>query len=323
MSSRVRSLRILASLAVGALALVTMTACFGSPPPTVVDRYISAVSVPADVDAQVRVVGGQLREGTSGGPALTVSAGATVINGGSIQQLVTSDSPFKTLLVAVEGFIEESPAAIALASFAAPANAPQPESTGAPGFGFYEIVLSQPTTEATVVLSVPQALPGQTFVTYFAAINPAGQQGILASQAVEALAVGTGDVQVSVSWDVDSDLDLHVVDPFGEEIFWDRTASSSGGTLDLDSNAACSIDSVRNENVTWETGTAPPGEYAVLIDLWASCEATPTNFVVTVVVVGGITSTYTGSIDGPGDEGHAGSGQLVATFEVADESPRG
>ena len=29
----------------------------------------------------------------------------------------------------------------------------------------------------------------------------------------------TGDVQVSVAWNTPSDVDLHVVDPFGEEIF--------------------------------------------------------------------------------------------------------
>ena len=311
--------RVAASFAVGALALFAMTGCFGPPPPTVVDRYISAVSVPADAGAQIRVVGGQLGEGTSDGPTLTVGESATVVNGGSIQQTVTADAPFSAVLVAVEAFVEETPAAIAPAAFAAPGVAPDPVSTGAPGFGYYEVALSQPATEATIVLSVPQALPGQTFVTYFAAVDSAGHQGTRASQSVEALVVGTGDVQVSVSWDVDSDLDLHVIDPLGEEIFWDGLTSSSGGTLDLDSNPGCLIDSVRNENITWETGTAPAGQYSVLIDLWASCDVTPTNFVVTVVVVGGVTQTFTGSIDGPGDEGHLGSGQLVATFEVADD----
>ena len=53
--------------------------------------------------------------------------------------------------------------------------------------------------------------------------------------------VGTGDVQVSVSWDVSNDIDLHVVDPNGFEIYWDDDTSPEGGTLDLDSNAGCAV----------------------------------------------------------------------------------
>jgi uncharacterized protein YfaP (DUF2135 family) len=41
--------------------------------------------------------------------------------------------------------------------------------------------------------------------------------------------VGTGDVQVTVTWDADSDLDLHVVEPSGEEIFYGHPVSATGG----------------------------------------------------------------------------------------------
>ena len=56
-----------------------------------------------------------------------------------------------------------------------------------------------------------------------------------------------------------SDVDLHVVDPRGEEVFYGHPNSASGGRLDLDSNAACDLDHKRNENITWPVGRAPRG----------------------------------------------------------------
>jgi hypothetical protein len=43
--------------------------------------------------------------------------------------------------------------------------------------------------------------------------------------------VGTGAVQVNVTWDLDVDVDLHVLDPRGEEIYYDHRRSASGGVL--------------------------------------------------------------------------------------------
>ena len=43
---------------------------------------------------------------------------------------------------------------------------------------------------------------------------------------LEVVQVGTGDVQISLSWDVDSDVDLHVVDPNGDEIYWNQKTVS-------------------------------------------------------------------------------------------------
>lgn len=289
------------------LVIFGAVACV-SAPPTVVDRYISAVSVPGEARAQTQLIGELLGAGSPDGPALVVGESATVVNGGSIQQTVESDEAFGTVRIAVEELLSTATATPGVES--------TPTSAGNPGLGYWEVTLAQPTTEATIVLSVPQSLPGRSFIVYFAAVDETGQQGERATQTVNSVVVGTGDVQVSVSWDVDSDLDLHVIEPDGTEIFWDQPTSASGGTLDLDSNAACAIDSVRNENLTWESGTAPPGEYTVLIDLWGSCGVTPTNFVVTVVVAGQVTRTYTGTIEGPGDGGGTGAGQVVASFDV-------
>ena len=77
---------------------------------------------------------------------------------------------------------------------------------------------------------------------------------------------------VSLRWDTEADLDLHVVIPNGtvrsdDDRIWskprrppgqmvDAGAYKSGGILDFDSNANCVIDGRRQENVSWTV--APP-----------------------------------------------------------------
>lgn len=125
----------------------------------------------------------------------------------------------------------------------------------------------------------------------------------------------TGEVQVSVSWDQPADVDLHVVDPSGEEIYYGNPSSSSGGQLDVDSNSACSIDNKNIENIRW-TGSAPAGTYTVRVDYWKSCGVAQTNYVVTVKN-GVVTTTYTGTFTGSGDGGGRGSGRTITTFSHA------
>jgi hypothetical protein len=125
----------------------------------------------------------------------------------------------------------------------------------------------------------------------------------------------TGDVQVSVSWDAPSDVDLHVVDPFGEDIYYGNSVSSSGGQLDVDSNPACAIDGRQIENIRWGS-RAPGGTYTVRVDYWAGCEVARTNYLVTVKN-GSATTTYSGFFTGSGDQGGSGSGVLITTFSHA------
>jgi hypothetical protein len=129
--------------------------------------------------------------------------------------------------------------------------------------------------------------------------------------------VGTGDVQVTLSWNSVADVDLHVVDPSGEEIYYISRQSASGGELDLDSNAGCLSDGPRNENITWPSNGAPIGTYHVLVDYWANCTATSTDYSVTVNVKGQSSQTFTGNFTGTGDQGGAGAGVPITTFTLA------
>jgi hypothetical protein len=167
-----------------------------------------------------------------------------------------------------------------------------------------------------VLLTFPQEIPLDQFDLQFAVANSAGVVGPYSTLTTNVTEVGTGDVQVTLSWDTDSDVDLHVVAPGNEEIYYANRESGSGGRLDLDSNAGCSLDHVRNENITWPLGRAPRGHYIVRVDYWSSCGAARTEFSVRVNN-SGAAQLATGSFTGEGDHGGAGSGQTMLTFDRA------
>ncbi|WP_319591088.1 hypothetical protein [uncultured Draconibacterium sp.] len=78
-----------------------------------------------------------------------------------------------------------------------------------------------------------------------------------------ALEYGYGDVQVTLTWDNTADLDLHVFDPNGDEIYWNDKYSSSNGVLDVDD-----IDGKGPENIYWPPYEAPGGNYQVYVHMY-------------------------------------------------------
>jgi hypothetical protein len=125
---------------------------------------------------------------------------------------------------------------------------------------------------------------------------------------------GTGDVKVALSFDKDVDVDLHVVEPSGEDVYFNNKTSTTGGNLDLDSNAGCTIDGVNNENIFWAADTAPHGTYTVRVDYYSACEPTTVSYVVTVHN-GAVVDTFTGSFtEADADAGGEGSGRTITTF---------
>jgi hypothetical protein len=312
-SSNRSRIRAAGGIAVAAVLAISASACGKSAPaaPPVINQYLTDVAVLGANVASQDVVNQPLAAGSADGPAASVAQAATVVNGGSVQETVTSATPFTVVRVALEE--------LATSTASPEPTTPPSLGTPAPARGYRQVTLSQATTSATLVLTIAQALPRDQFLLHFAVADAGGKQGSLASQAVQAIGVGTGDVQVSISWDVDSDVDLHVVDPAGDEVYYWNTEVASGGALDLDSNADCELDHKRNENITWTA--APPGTYTVRVDLYRSCGVAATNYVVTLHVVGQPTRTFPGTLTGDGDLGDAGSGQEVTTFQVAGAAP--
>ena len=164
-----------------------------------------------------------------------------------------------------------------------------------------------------LILTLSTQLNGSFQWVYGVGAN-AGAAGSYTASAVTFIPVLSGDVQVSISWDSPADVDLHVVEPGTEEIYWGNPTSAAGGVLDLDSNAACGSDGPRNENITYPSVTPPSGTYTVRVDHWANCGAAQTKYVVTVLVAGHAPQTYSGTFTGLGDSGGAGSGVTAGTF---------
>ncbi len=160
-----------------------------------------------------------------------------------------------------------------------------------------------------------------------------GQVTAYAAHLLNVTKVGSGDIQVSLTWDTPTDVDLHVIDPFGCELYYGNESDIGfgfgdeckgfGGELDLDSNAGCGIDfgyqdvgGIRNENVFWPPGAAPEGIYTVKVDYWSNCSvAENTNFVVTINYCGK-TEVYEDFFTASqADGGGAGSGRFIARFD--------
>ena len=104
-----------------------------------------------------------------------------------------------------------------------------------------------------------------------ALLDSLGAASPLSLEPVEGVPVGSGGVDVSISWDADADLDLFVTEPNGETIFYGNRESLSGGRLDLDSNPTCDLDGLNAEHIFWPSHGAPSGSYQARVHLYDAC----------------------------------------------------
>ncbi|MBV8559987.1 MAG: hypothetical protein JO050_04400 [Acidimicrobiia bacterium] len=109
------------------------------------------------------------------------------------------------------------------------------------------------------------------------------------------LTLGTGDVQVTLLWADGNDLDLHVIDPSGTEIYFANPKSPTGGTLDHDDTAGCATTGTHVENVFWPVGGAPSGRYRVFVQNYTSCGA-PSRYMLEARAKGQVTIASTGTV---------------------------
>jgi hypothetical protein len=272
---------------VGAAALAALLGCqkeytpLGPGTAASITTWVSGV---AATGATVTLRTGNVPAG-SNGPVVSSEPSTHMVLGGTREVTVNGASAFSRVIVAVNGARD-----------------------------YYEVLFPSPITDAVIAITLTQTAPGTSFDLRYAASEDFGALGGYAVQAVSLIRVGTGDVQVSISWDAPTDVDLHVVDPLGNEVYYGQPQVATMGELDLDSNPACSIDGVNNENITWPSGAAPRGEYIVRVDYWSACSMPRSKYVVTVWVKGQEARTYYGELTGPGDAGAEGSGVEVARF---------
>jgi len=101
-------------------------------------------------------------------------------------------------------------------------------------------------------------------------------------ESIQGVEVKVGDPQFTLIWDSDADLDLHVIEPGGKEIYWEdpKGKEGLGGELDVDNTKGFGP-----ENIYWlrddETGEekikgqGPPGEYKWFVVYWSGFGGIP------------------------------------------------
>ena len=262
-------------------------------PATAVATVVTAVAA-GDADGVLRF--GSLPPPGSGPEVVEVAGSLVIANGGAFFLDVTAGPSADKLLV----------------------------SLGEERFGYYEVDLRDGAAAAHRVVGHlafdldPATSPLCLSLT---AVDRDGTAGPTVCHALHVAPVASGELQVTVSWDAISDLDLHVVDAHGDEIYYGRTEVPSGGTLDLES--ICEDEAagaIRNEHVAWPEQSPPPGIYVVRVSYWESCGVEETNYVVRVGYQGKV-STFSGTFTGDGEGGGRGAGEVITIFTIPGAAP--
>lgn len=240
------------------------------------------------LEALLRVKGGQYYGGALDKVAST--GGPSVVDLINSQSVVTPGLQNK----AVSGRLEPGTTAVAIGiagdtgHWILPADVPDSDSP------------TQPTFHA--MLSFSPTLPAKPYDLLVRAIAPPDRMGSAAHSALDAHATlpPTGSLVISLWWDTQADLDLHVVDAHGTEIWagninsFDRYATTpttdagawnEGGILDFDSNAGCVIDGRCNENVVFAV-QPPAGTYLARVDTFSLCGNTAARWTLEALLDG-------------------------------------
>ena len=104
----------------------------------------------------------------------------------------------------------------------------------------------------------------------------------------EDCATGRDLMQITASWDTNSDIDLYVTESTGDTLSFQFPSSRSGGEVDHIGRGACDpFDSnSRLERIRWIQKRPPPGVYQVHTHYWGEClsGSGPTEVFVSVMI---------------------------------------
>jgi hypothetical protein len=206
--------------------------------------------------------------------------------------------------------------------------------------GYWILTAGIPTAEEpdlpsfNALLGLARDFPRGRFTLLLSATDRAGRFGARTSLALSAVSPSVdGELVVTLSWDDDADLDLHVIDPDGTEI-WSRNINSweppapgaatsdagawqAGGLLDFDSNAGCAIDGRDLEHVSWQA-QPPSGTYRVLVATASLCGEMSAHWALDVTLHGRSIANARGlSVETATRKGAgAGTGTAALSFVV-------
>lgn len=114
---------------------------------------------------------------------------------------------------------------------------------------------------------------------------------------VEPPVLPKGDVEITLRWNDRNDVDLHCIDPNGEELYYSHKRSRSGGIFEVDMNAGDRNSSNPVEYIYWPHGGAPFGSYTVKVIFFSRKDENAASSPYTLVVKhGNVEETYTGTV---------------------------
>ena len=138
-----------------------------------------------------------------------------------------------------------------------------------------------------ITVGLPQNVGVGFFETVYGVYDDQGQTSNFIDTVIEVVNVGTGILQISLSWNIVKDIDLWVTDPSGFRIFFgDKISAATGGELDRDD-----VDSFGPENIYWKEG-APPGTYKIEVNYYAGTGAADYIVTVNAPAIGANTEGY-------------------------------
>ncbi len=89
---------------------------------------------------------------------------------------------------------------------------------------------------------------------------------------------GENDVDIILTWGGNDDLDLHVIEPSGEELYFGTPTTSTGGTLvGGDDIPDCADTGSHGEEAFWGPGQALPGTYQLYVRNFNACDQDGAN----------------------------------------------
>lgn len=148
----------------------------------------------------------------------------------------------------------------------------------------------------TILILLSQNL-SENFIIEFTTVNKRGEVSPRFTRSTNYVEAGTGDLQVNLHFSNDKDVDLYVVEPNGNIIYYGQVFPyysdqyqifndwlENGNYddepniewekigLDIDSNAGCDIDGVNSENIFFNTDCMQKGTYQVWVNMYANCD---------------------------------------------------
>lgn len=119
-------------------------------------------------------------------------------------------------------------------------------------------------------------------------------------------------IRASLIWHTYDDLDLHVVTPNGDHIYYGHKQARCSGELDVDRNAGGAQTREPVENIRWPKGKALPGKYVVYVQNYAHHESDRKDipFMVELDIDGKIER-----FEGVAKKGRTGAASNITAFE--------